>query len=144
MFSSKKLGKFARGVFLLARTLLTNLNSIPFPQHDPPIHKHLLGSLTFGYEREYFQEARTMAPFSLTHTSSNTTSALTTLHPESNGYFLFFFENYELNHDLTFFFNSFKLAFQRMPHLSASGHFGMVLEHLWDCLHLENLPSGFL
>jgi hypothetical protein len=30
-----------------------------------------------------------------------------------------------------------------MLHLSASGPYGMVYEHLWDYFHLEDLMSGF-
>jgi hypothetical protein len=58
--------------------------------------------------------------------SFTTTSALTALHPESNGYFSFFLEDYELNQDLELSFDYFKLAFQRMPHLLANGHSRMV------------------
>ncbi len=81
--------------FLRAEALSTNLNLILFPQHDPPTHKCLLHSLTLGYVGEYFQVVRVLAPFTLTPTSSNTTSTLTALHLESNGYFLFFLEDYE-------------------------------------------------
>ncbi len=30
-----------------------------------------------------------------------------------------------------------------MSHLLASGLFGMVFEHLWDCFQPENSTSGF-
>jgi hypothetical protein len=53
-----------------------------------------------------------LAPFSLTPTFSDTTSALTALHLESNGYFSFFLEDYEPNQDLKLSSNSLKLAFQ--------------------------------
>jgi hypothetical protein len=59
--------------------------------------------------------------------SSKTTLALTSLHLELDGCFLFFFEKYELHFKLSS--NSYKLAFQRMPHLSVSGPSGMVFEH---------------
>jgi hypothetical protein len=59
----------------------------------------------------------------------DTTSTFTALHPESNGYFLFFLEDYESNQNLKLSSDSFKVAFQFMPHLSASGP-EMVLEHL--------------
>jgi hypothetical protein len=90
--------------FSQAQALLASLNSIPFPQHDLPIHKHLLRSLTFGHVEEYFQAIRVMAPFFPAPISFNTTSTLTTLHPKSNGYFHFFLEDYEPNQDLKFFF----------------------------------------
>ncbi len=51
---------------------------------------------------EYFQATYALAPFFLAPTSSNTTSILTTLHLESNGYFLLFLEDYELDQDLNF------------------------------------------
>ncbi len=50
-------------------------------------------------------------PFPPAPTSFDTTSARTTLHPKLDGYFPFFLENYELDQDLKFFFNSLKLAF---------------------------------
>ncbi len=67
--------------FFQAQVLLVSLSSIPFPQHDLPIHKRPFRNLAIGHAAEYFRAARVLAPFSLTPTSSNTTSALTTLHP---------------------------------------------------------------
>ncbi len=55
-----------------------------------------------------------------------------------------YYEEYELDHEnLELSFDSFKLAFQCMPHLLASDYFRMVFEHLWDCCHLEDLTNGF-
>jgi hypothetical protein len=85
-----------------------------------------------------------LAPFSHALLSSNTTSTLTTLHFESNDFFLFFLENYEPNQAFELSFDFFKLAFQHMPHLSTSGHFGMVFEHLQNCFHLYDSTNGFL
>ncbi len=62
----------------------------------------------------------------------DTTSTLTTLHHEWNGY-LFFLEDDELDQDFIYLFIFW--TFQRMPHLLASGLFGMVFEHLQDCFH---------
>jgi hypothetical protein len=56
--------------------------------------------------------------------------SLITLHHESNGYLLLCLEDYELDKYFELSFDSFKMAFQRMLHFSASGHFGMVFEHL--------------
>jgi hypothetical protein len=53
---------------------------------------------------EYFQATCNLAPFSFTPTSFDTVSIHIVLHPKLNGYFLFFLENYKLNHDLKFFF----------------------------------------
>jgi hypothetical protein len=89
---------------------------VPLLQHDPLAHKRLLYNLIFGHVGEYSRTTRTLAPFSPTPMSSDTTSTLTTLHSELNGYFLFFLEDYKPNQDLELSFNSFKLAFQRMPH----------------------------
>jgi hypothetical protein len=58
--------------------------------------------------------------------SSDTTSVFTALHPESNGYFLLFLEDYELDYNFELSFDSFKLAFQHMPHLLASGPSRMI------------------
>jgi hypothetical protein len=99
--------------------------------------------LTFGRAGEFFQIARTLAPFSFTFMSFNTTSIFTTLHPESDGYFLFFLEDYKLDQDLEFSFDSFKLTFERMPHLSASCPSKMVFEHLQDYFHLQDSTNGF-
>jgi hypothetical protein len=104
--------------------------SIPFPQHGPPTHKRLFRNLTLGRVGEYSWTIHALAPFFLAPTSSNTTSTFITVHLKSNGYFPFFLEDYEPNQDLEFFFNSFKLTFQHMPHVSTNGHFRMVFEHL--------------
>jgi hypothetical protein len=109
---------------------LAILNYIVFPQHDPPTHKCLLHSLTLGRAWEYSQATHTLAPFSFAPTSSNTTSTFIALHTKCNGYFLLFLKDYKPDQDLELSFDSFKLAFQHMLHLSASGPFGMAFEHL--------------
>jgi hypothetical protein len=43
--------------------------------------------------------------------SSDTTSTLTTLHPESNGYFLFLLKDYELDQNLKLYFDFLTLTF---------------------------------
>jgi hypothetical protein len=53
-----------------------------------------------------------------------------TLHHESNGLFSLFLEDYELDQNLELSFDSLKLAFQHMLHLSSSGPSKMVFEHL--------------
>ncbi len=50
---------------------------------------------------------------------------------------------YKSNQGFQLSFDSFKLTFQCMPHLSTSGVSMMVFEHLWDYFHLEDLGSGF-
>jgi hypothetical protein len=102
----------------------------PFPQHDPPTHKYLLHNLTIGHAGEYFRAACTLAPFSPTPTSFDITSIFTTLDPELDGYFLFFLEDYELDQDLELSSDYFKLTFQHMPHLFASGPFEIIFKHL--------------
>ncbi len=39
--------------FLWAQVLATSLNSMPFPQHDPPIHKCFLHSLIIRRAKQY-------------------------------------------------------------------------------------------
>jgi hypothetical protein len=129
--------------FLQAQAFLARSNSIPFPQHDPPIHKHLFHNLTLGHVGEYSRVAHVLAPFFFAPKSVNTTLALTTLHPELDGYFSFFFKGYEPNQDLELSSNSLKLAFQCMLHLSTNGPSGMVFEHFRNCFHLEDSVSGF-
>jgi hypothetical protein len=85
-----------------------------------------------------------LAPFSLAPISFDTTLTLTPLHPNLENYFSLILEDYEPNQDLKLFFDSFKLAFQRMRHLLISGFFGMVFEHLQDYFHPKTLASGFL
>ncbi len=75
---------------LRAQVLMTNLNSIPFPQHDPPTHKCLFRNLVLGHAREYSWAICVLALFFLKPTSSNTTSIFIALHPKSNGYFPLF------------------------------------------------------
>jgi hypothetical protein len=82
------------------------------PQLDILAHKRLLHSLVLGHVGEYFHTICALTPFSPTPTSFDTTSTLTTLHLESDGFFLLFFEYYELDYDLKLSSNSFKLAFQ--------------------------------
>jgi hypothetical protein len=55
----------------------------------------------------------------------------------------YFLEDYKPNQNLELSFDSFKLMFQCMSHLSASGPFGIVFEHLHDYFHLKDLASGF-
>jgi hypothetical protein len=81
-----------------------------------------------------------LAPFTPTSTPSDTTSILTNLHLESNDHFPLFLKDYELDQDFKFSFNSFKLAFQHMLHVLASGHFGMVFE---DYFHPKDSTNGF-
>jgi hypothetical protein len=76
--------------------------------------------------------------------SFDTTSTLTTLHLDLDGYFLFILKDYELDQNLKLFSDSFKPTFQRMPHLLANGHFGMVYEHLYNYFHPKDSTSGFL
>jgi hypothetical protein len=56
-----------------------------------------LGLQPLGHAREYFWVVHVLTSFSPTPTSSSTTSTLTTLHLESDGYFLLFLENYKLD-----------------------------------------------
>jgi len=110
---------------------VSSLNLVPLPQHDPPAHKSLFYNLFFGCVGEYFRVNHALAPFSHTPTSFDTTPTFTAQHLELNGNFPLFFKDYKLDQNLELSSNSFKLTFQCMPHLSASGHFGMVFEHLW-------------
>jgi hypothetical protein len=84
---------------------MASLSSMPFPQHDPLAHKRLFHSLIFGHAWEYFRTTHALAPFSLAPTSFDTTLALTTLHPDSNGYFSPFLEEYEPGQGYELFFN---------------------------------------
>jgi hypothetical protein len=94
--------------------------------------------------REYFQVARVLAPFILAPMSFDTTSIFTTLQFELNGYFPLFLEDYKPDWDLELSFDSFKLVFQRMSHLSINDSSGMVFEHLQDFFHFEDSTNGFL
>jgi len=77
-------------VFLQAQALTTNSSSIPPPQHDLPIHKRMFRSLILGHANEYFWAICILAPFSFAPTSFDITLTFTTLHLESNNYFLLF------------------------------------------------------
>jgi hypothetical protein len=103
---------------------------VPFPQHYPPTHKCLFRNLVLGRAWEYSKTTHALAPFSPTPTSFDTTLTLTALHFNLDGNFSFFLKDYEPNQDLELSSNSFKLTFQRMPHLLASGRSRMVFEHL--------------
>ncbi len=108
---------------LWAQALVGNSNFVPFPQHDPITHKHFLCNLVLRCAREYFKTTHALASFSLEPMFFDTTSILTRLCPELNNYILFFLQDYEPNQHLEFSSNSFKLAFQRMPHMLAKWSF---------------------
>jgi hypothetical protein len=108
---------------------------MPFPQYDLLAQKCFFHNLVIGYAKEYSQATHVLASFSFTPTFSNTTLTLTTLHFKLNGYFPFFLQNYELDQDFKFSFDSFKLTFYNVSHLLTSGPFGMVFEHLQDYFH---------
>jgi len=106
--------------------LAASSNSMPFPQHDLPVHKCFLRNLVLGHAREYLKTTHALAPVFFAPTSFDTALAFTTLHPQSNCCFPLFLEDYEPDQDFKFFSNSFKLTFQHMLHLLVNGHFGMV------------------
>jgi hypothetical protein len=91
-FSSRWLRRLIKGVFFAGLSFVNQ--SIPFPQHDPLIHKCLFHSLALGCVREYFRAAHVLAPFSFAPTSSNTTLVLIAPHPKSNGYFPLFLKKW--------------------------------------------------
>jgi hypothetical protein len=99
---------------------------MPLPQHDPRIRKCILCNFIFKCAKEYFQVTHVLAPFTPSPTSFDTTSILITLHPKSNGHFPLFLKDYELDQNFKLSSNSFKLTFQHMLHLSASGPSMMV------------------
>jgi hypothetical protein len=141
-FLSKRMGKLVGGVFFVTLSFSGKFKFSASSQHDPPAHKCLFRSLVFGCVKEYFRTTHTLAPFSPTPTSSNTTSTFITLHPNSNGYLLFL-KDYELDQKLKLSYDSFKLTFQHMPHLLASGPFGMIFECFQDYFHPEYSTNGF-
>jgi hypothetical protein len=102
--------------FLWAQVLATSLSSMPFPQHDPPIHKCFLHSLIIRRAKQYSWATHILAPFSLTPTSFDTTSTFIALHFNLDGYPPLFLEDYKLNQNLELSSISFKLAFQHMLH----------------------------
>jgi hypothetical protein len=128
---------------LRTQALATSLSLVLLLEHDPPAHKCFFCSLILKHACEYFRATRALAPFSPTPMSFNTTSTFTALHHESDGYFLFFLNDYEPDQNLKLFFYSFKLTFQCMPHMLANGPSRMVFEHLWDRFHPKDLTSGF-
>jgi hypothetical protein len=71
---------------------MASLSSMPFPQHDPLAYKCFFCSLIFGHAWEYFTATRALTPFPPASTSFDTTLVLTTIHLDSNGYFLHFLE----------------------------------------------------
>jgi len=84
---------------------------VPPPRHDLPAHKRLFHNLAFGCARKYFQVVYTLAPFSPTPTSFDTTLVLFALHLESDGFLPLFLKNYELDQYLKLSSDFFKLAF---------------------------------
>jgi hypothetical protein len=70
------------------------------PQHDPPVHKHLLHSLVFGHAGEYFRIVHALTPLSFAPTYSNTTLVFFSLHLQSDGFLPFSLEHYKPNQNL--------------------------------------------
>ncbi len=136
------MGKLVGGIFFASLNFGSKF-SVPFPKHDLLAHKHFFCSLILGHTWEHSRIICTLAPFSPTPTSFNTTSILTTLHPNSYGYFLLILNHYEPDQNFKLSSKSFKLAFQRMPHLLVSGLSRMVFKHFLDCFNPEDLMSGF-
>jgi hypothetical protein len=52
--------------------------------------------------------------------------------------------DFQPNINLKLSFDSFRLTFMRMFHLSIGGPFGMVFEHLWDVFNFKDFASGFI
>jgi len=52
-------------------------------------------------------------------------------------------ENHELNQNLEFFFNSFKLAFNGLPCLLVNGPSSIMFEHLHDYFHPKDFAICF-
>ncbi len=76
---------------------MTSLSLVLLLEHDPLVHKHLFCSIVFERVGEYSKTTHTLAPFSSTPTSFETTLAFVALHFNLDGYFLFFLEDYELD-----------------------------------------------
>ncbi len=123
--------------FLWAQALITNLSSMFHARHDPLIHKCFFRNLIFRRAREYFRTASVLTSFAPAPMSFDATLAFIILHLKSNIFFLFILEDYEPNQDIELSSYYFKLTFQHMPNLFASGPFGMVIKHL------ENSINGF-
>jgi hypothetical protein len=86
---------------------------------------------------------RILPQFSFTLASFDTTLAFTALHLQLHDYFLLFLEDYKQDQHFDVSFDCFKLAFQCMPHLLASGFSRMVFEHLRNCFHPKDSACGF-
>jgi len=112
--------------FLQAQALVASSNLVSFPQHNPLIHIHLFRNLLFRCTWEYVKVTHALEPFSPTPMSFDTTLALIALHLNLDGYFPLFLKYYKLNQKFKLFLIFFKLAFQHMPHLLASGFSKMI------------------
>jgi len=100
-----------------------------------PLWHHLLSwlgqSLTLGHITEFACIAKTFASFALTLSFLKTISALLGLHLlDINFPYLDFLLNFQLDSNLKFFVDFFKLAFMRMSHLLTNDPSSMLFEHL--------------
>jgi len=88
-------------------------------------------SLTLGHITEPVCIAKTFASLALTLSFLKTISALLGLHSlDINFPYSDFLLNFQLDSNLKFFVDSFKLAFMRMSHLLINDLSSMVFEHL--------------
>jgi hypothetical protein len=101
--------------------------------------------LSLGCVGEFARATKALVPFAPTLASLESISALLTLHPlDTNLPYSNSLLNLKSNLELKLFMNFFKLIFLRMSHLLASGHFGMVFEHLQDSFDPKDSTSGFI
>jgi hypothetical protein len=78
--------------------------------------------------------------------SFNTTLTLNILHHELYGLFVLFLKDYKPNQDFEISFDSFKLTFKHMLHLSTNGIYGIIFEHFRGCFHpifFASIPQLF-
>ncbi len=94
-----------------AQTLEISSSLVPFPQHDPLVHKRVFRSLVFGRVWEYSRVTHALASFSFTPTSFDIISTLVALHPNLDGSFSLILEDYKPDENFEFSSDYFNLTF---------------------------------
>jgi hypothetical protein len=104
-----------------------------------PLPHQLRQSFSLRCVGEYLHASKVLAPLASTLTSSKTINAFQTLHPLNLSYpYQDSLLDFQLNSNLEFSLDFFKLTFIQSPHLLVSGPSSMVFKHLQDLFNAKD------
>lgn len=124
-----------------ASLILPNFDSTPVG----PLMCRLGRSFALGHIGKFACVTRVLAPFALILSSSKIISVLLALYPlDTNSPCLDSLWDFQPNSNLELSVDFFRSTFLHMFHLSSSGLYGMVFEHLQDYFDLKDLVNGVI